>query len=92
MGQPVYRSLARPVEGHEQGVPPDRGGDFDAEAPASAPGFQRYLAARDQPVAARGGRPRRYFTVTRAGLAALRASRAAVAELSRGLESVLGRR
>jgi DNA-binding PadR family transcriptional regulator len=45
-----------------------------------------------EPVAARGGRPRRYFTVTRSGLAALRASRAAVAELSRGLESVLGRR
>lgn len=39
--------------------------------------------------AARGGRPRRYFTVTPPALAALRRSRRAVAELSRGLETQL---
>lgn len=38
----------------------------------------------------RGGRPRRYFTVTASGLAALRSSRRALAELSRGLEDRLG--
>lgn len=38
----------------------------------------------------RGGRPRRYFTLTAPGLAALRSSRRALAELSRGLEDRLG--
>ena len=45
-----------------------------------------------EPLATRGGRARRYFTVTRAGLEALRASRAALAGLSRGLESILERK
>jgi PadR family transcriptional regulator, regulatory protein PadR len=42
-----------------------------------------------EPIAERGGRPRRYFTVTPPGLALLRDARAAVANLSKGLESVL---
>lgn len=42
--------------------------------------------------AERGGRPRRYFAVTAAGLAALRASRRMLVELWRGLESQLGER
>jgi DNA-binding PadR family transcriptional regulator len=37
----------------------------------------------------RGGRPRRYVTVTAYGLRELRASRAALLELWRGLEGVL---
>ena len=44
-----------------------------------------------EPLAIRGGRARRYFTVTASGLEAVRASRAAVANLSQGLESVLGK-
>ena len=40
---------------------------------------------------ARGGLPRRRFVVTKSGLHALRASRRAVANLSRGLEEILGR-
>ena len=44
-----------------------------------------------EPLAIRGGRARRYFSVTTAGIAALRAARAAVANLSQDLESVLGR-
>lgn len=43
------------------------------------------------PLPERGGRPRRYFTVTPEGLALLREARAAVANLSQGLESVLER-
>ena len=43
------------------------------------------------PIAVRGGRARRYFTVTPAGLQALRTARDAVANLSRNLESVLDR-
>ena len=42
-------------------------------------------------LAERGGRPRRYFTVTADGVSLLREARAAVAKLSRGLESVLER-
>ena len=38
---------------------------------------------------ARGGRARRYFTVTPRGLAALRATHAALRSLATGLESVL---
>lgn len=41
------------------------------------------------PLPERGGRARRYFTVTPEGVQALREARAAVAGLSQGLESVL---
>ena len=43
------------------------------------------------PLAVRGGRARRYFSVTPAGMTALRAARATLANLSRDLESVLDR-
>lgn len=43
------------------------------------------------PTSARGGRPRRYFSVTPAGLAALRATHAALGRLTSGLESLLER-
>jgi len=43
-----------------------------------------------EPLAVRGGRSRRYFAITAPGLEALRHARAAFADLSRGLESVLG--
>ena len=39
--------------------------------------------------AARGGRPRRYFNLTTAGLAALRATHASFRRLASGLEAVL---
>jgi DNA-binding PadR family transcriptional regulator len=39
--------------------------------------------------AERGGRPRRYFTVTATGLAALRATHAAFSRLADGLEALL---
>ena len=41
------------------------------------------------PLAERGGRSRRYFTVTPAGLASLRASRASLLRLWQGLEGLL---
>lgn len=41
------------------------------------------------PLPERGGRPRRYFTVTAEGLAALRRSRRALLALSHGLDVVL---
>jgi len=45
-----------------------------------------------EPLAIRGGRARRYFTVNRRGVQALRAAHAAVAGLTEGLEGVLERR
>ena len=42
-----------------------------------------------EPLAIRGGRARRYFTVTAAGLEALRHARRAFENLSRGLEGLL---
>lgn len=45
-----------------------------------------------EPLAIRGGRSRRYFTVTPSGLAALRESRAALRNLSAGLEPLLDKR
>jgi hypothetical protein len=41
------------------------------------------------PTADRGGRPRRYFTVTEAGLSAIKATHGAFANLARGLETLL---
>ncbi|MGE0042635.1 MAG: PadR family transcriptional regulator [Vicinamibacterales bacterium] len=41
------------------------------------------------PTPERGGRARRYFSVTPLGLKALRATHAALANLSKGLESIL---
>jgi PadR family transcriptional regulator PadR len=52
---------------------------------------KRCLRSRmSAPLAERGGRSRRYFTVTPAGLAALRASRRALQQLWQGLDEVLG--
>ena len=45
-----------------------------------------------EPLAIRGGRARRYFTVTAAGLDALRQARRAITELSQGLETLLEKR
>src|SRR5262245_5352422 len=44
-----------------------------------------------EPLAIRGGRSRRYFCVTAAGIDAIRAARTAMANLSQGLDSVIGR-
>jgi hypothetical protein len=41
------------------------------------------------PTPERGGKARRYFTVTAAGMKAIRATHAALSSLSRGLEAVL---
>jgi PadR family transcriptional regulator PadR len=50
------------------------------------------LASRmGEPTADRGGRGRRFHSVTPAGVRALRAARDAISRLSTGMESVLGR-
>jgi DNA-binding PadR family transcriptional regulator len=51
---------------------------------------KRCLKSRmSQPLAERGGRSRRYFTVTAAGMAAIRASRRSLLRLWQGLEERL---
>jgi len=51
---------------------------------------KRCLRSRmSEPLRERGGRSRRYFTVTPAGLAAVRASRASLLKLWQGLEGML---
>lgn len=51
---------------------------------------KRYLKSRmSEPLAERGGRSRRYFTVSPVGLAALRSSRRALLQLWSGLERLL---
>jgi DNA-binding PadR family transcriptional regulator len=45
-----------------------------------------------EPLAVRGGRSRRYFTVTKVGVTALRDARAALVNLSSGLEGLLDRK
>ena len=51
-----------------------------------------YLRSRvGEPIAARGGRARRYYAVTARGLAALRTSYEALRGLYRGLDAILGR-
>ena len=53
---------------------------------------KRCLRSRmSTPIAERGGRSRRYFTVTPAGLSALRVSRQALLQLWQGLERLLER-
>ena len=53
---------------------------------------KRFLTSRmGEPLAERGGRSRRYYAVTPAGVSALRASRHALLQLWSGLESLLER-
>jgi len=52
---------------------------------------KRCLKSRmSEPLPERGGRSRRYFAVTPAGVSALRASRQSLLQLWSGLESLLG--
>ena len=49
-----------------------------------------YLKSRmGDPTDERGGKPRRYFTLTPLGLRALRSTHASLANLTRGLETIL---
>lgn len=52
---------------------------------------KRYLRSRmSEPLPQRGGRARRYYTATPAGLAAVRASRESLLKLWQGIEGLLG--
>jgi DNA-binding PadR family transcriptional regulator len=70
------------------GRPVARGALYTALDRLEAKGFVR--SRMGDPTDERGGKPRRYFSVTPAGLRVLKSTHAAFANLTRGLEAVLG--
>ncbi len=71
------------------GRPVARGALYTALERLEAKGCLR--SRMGDPSAERGGRARRYFQVTTAGLKALKTTHAALSNLTRGLETVLER-
>jgi DNA-binding PadR family transcriptional regulator len=69
------------------GRPVARGALYTALERLESKGFLR--SRMGDPTDERGGKPRRYFSVTPAGLRVLRSTHAAFANLARGLEAVL---
>jgi DNA-binding PadR family transcriptional regulator len=67
--------------------PTSRGALYATLERLGGKGFLEWEIENSTPT--RGGLPRRRFSVTKSGLQALRASRSAVANLSRGLEKIL---
>jgi PadR family transcriptional regulator PadR len=81
MRQAIEEAAARPVS---------RGALYTTLERLEAKGL---LASRmGEPTIDRGGRARRYHSVTPPGLRALRVARDAITRLSTGLESMFGRR
>jgi DNA-binding PadR family transcriptional regulator len=71
------------------GRPVARGALYTALERLEAKGCLR--SRMGDPTDDRGGKPRRYFTVTAAGLRAIKATHSAFAKLTRGLEALLER-
>jgi DNA-binding PadR family transcriptional regulator len=69
------------------GRPVARGALYTALERLEAKGCVKSRMA--DPMDERGGKPRRYFTVTPHGLRALKSTHAALTNLTRGLESIL---
>ena len=89
-GEDAYTIPIRDVLAHRSGRRISRGALYTSLDRLEGKGL---VSSRlGEPLAVRGGRARRYFKVTASGLAGLRAARAAVRELSRGIESLLERR
>lgn len=68
--------------------PVSRGALYRTLDRLAAKGFVR--STLEEPSAARGGNPRKRFSVTPTGIEALQRSRSVVGQLSRGLDDVLG--
>jgi PadR family transcriptional regulator PadR len=88
-GEDAYTVPIREVLAERSGRRVSRGALHTSLDRLQTKGF--VVSRLGEPLAIRGGRSRRYFAVTAAGLEALRASRAAIANLSHGLDSVIGR-
>jgi DNA-binding PadR family transcriptional regulator len=88
-GEDAYTVPIRGILEERAGRSMARGALFTSLDRLEAKGF--VTSTLSEPMAVRGGRPRRYYQVTPAGIEALRTARAAVATLSRGIESLLER-
>lgn len=85
----AYAVPIRGVLEERTGRPVARGALYTALERLETKGCLR--SRMDDPSEERGGRARRYFTVTPAGLRALKATHATLANLTRGLETILER-
>jgi DNA-binding PadR family transcriptional regulator len=85
----AYAVPVRQVLEERTGRPVARGALYTALERLEAKGCLSSSMAH--PNDARGGKPRRYFTVTPSGLKAIKATHAALSNLTRGLESLLER-
>ena len=83
----AYAVPIRAVLEERTGRPVARGALYTALERLEQKGCLR--SRMGDPTDDRGGKPRRYFTVTPAGLRALKATHAALANLTRGLEAIL---
>jgi DNA-binding PadR family transcriptional regulator len=83
----AYAVPVRQVLEQRTGRPVARGALYTALERLEGKGCVKSRMAH--PTDDRGGKPRRYFTVTPSGLKALKATHTALTNLTRGLESVL---
>ena len=83
----AYTVPIRNVLAEQGGRNISRGALFTSLDRLEAKGLVR--SRMGEPIAERGGRPRRYFEVTASGLKALRSARSALAALAEGLDNVL---
>ena len=89
LGEDAYAVPLRDLISERTGRAVARGALYTALERLETKGCLR--SRMGQPTAERGGRARRYFSVTAAGLRALRNTHGALARLSAGLEAVLER-
>ncbi len=88
LGDEAYALPALNELSRVAGRPVSRGALYRTLDRLSEKNFVRWVV--EEKVAGRGGHPRRRFTVTPPGVAALRASRDALLNLWAGVEKVLG--
>ncbi|MEO8682231.1 MAG: helix-turn-helix transcriptional regulator [Vicinamibacterales bacterium] len=87
LDEQAYAVPIRELIEERTGRPVARGALYTALDRLEAKGCLRSRMA--DPTAERGGRSRRYFTVSAAGLKAIKATHGALSNLTRGLESIL---
>jgi PadR family transcriptional regulator PadR len=87
LGDTTYAVPVRALLEERMGRPVARGALYTGLERLESKGCVRSRMA--DPAVERGGRARRYFTVTPLGLRALRATNAAISNLTRGLETIL---
>lgn len=83
-----YAILVRREIEEATGRPVSRGALYRTLDRLSAKGLVRW--SLEEPSPARGGNPRKRFSVTGPGVTALQRSRAVVGQLSEGLDDILG--